>query len=224
MLLLDLGAGHSLAPTLPRVFPPPFRMAELSAAEPPAAPPSPLSPATADALWKILQRHDHYVQTTHERAPLLMGFNTFVVGGVILQWKTILAQYDAVPAVALLAGVLLAVIALSAVVSLWFVFKTVYPYGTRGPGASGRSASSARSVIFFEDMRRFATPTEYLAAVDALGADGLAHDLAVQTRGLGIAASEKVEGLRLAAWPVARVQLPALALLVVLRLGLTLRR
>ena len=42
-----------------------------------------------DFLWKVIGRIDSYMISTHNKAALLLAFNTFVIGGIILKWSDI---------------------------------------------------------------------------------------------------------------------------------------
>jgi hypothetical protein len=172
---------------------------------------------TPDGLWKILQRLDGYVNTTNARAPLVMTFNTFVVGGTVLQWRTIVQEFTEASWAVTVASILLVVIGGAALVSLALVFRIIAP-----SHAGGSGSATPQSLIFFEEIARHASADAYATRVSGVTEAALMADLARQAMGVATSLREKYQILRRATRIILRIQIPAVATLLVLKLVVVL--
>ena len=54
-----------------------------------------LTSAQVNDTWmKLIGRYDFYNGSVNTKAALLVAFNTFVAGGIVLKWKDILDQVE----------------------------------------------------------------------------------------------------------------------------------
>jgi hypothetical protein len=166
-----------------------------------------------DALWKAISRFDLYVTSVNAKAALVATFNTFVITAIVLRWEEILMQFGPhLPAIRI-AGLLLAVASIAAVVSLWFTFRALGPF-LESHKAPGRY----HSAFFFEHVAEHAHGADYRVAFEALNRDSLLADLCHQAHALACGASAKFKDMRRALRCIAFVQLPAMGALIALKL------
>ncbi len=93
-----------------------------------AAAPARLTAAQANDAWmKLIGRYDFYNGSVNTKAALLVAFNTFVGGGIVLKWKDIHDAFGTEKVAFILASLFLLVLAAS-LVSLWFTFRSVNPF------------------------------------------------------------------------------------------------
>jgi hypothetical protein len=162
-------------------------------------------------------RFDAYITSVNAKAALVATFNTFLLTAVVLKWEDIMKEYAPHMASIRIAGFLLAAAALAAIVSLWFTFRALGPF-LRSPKAPGRY----HSALFFEHVSEHASSDDYLTVMTEMSATELISDLSHQAHALAVGASSKFRDLRRALRSVAFVELPSLALLIVMKLGLLL--
>jgi hypothetical protein len=176
---------------------------------------------TTDLLLRILQRFDYYVGTTSSRAPIIMTFNTFVITGIVVKWHDMLSQFGRHGLVVVLAGVLLALVAFASLVSLRFIFLVIRPFQpARPPDVSARGARG-ESLFFFDDVSRVGSVDALRARADRYDEAELRADLISQLRDVAASVTDKYRYLHIATAAILYVQIPAIALLLVLQLAIT---
>jgi hypothetical protein len=159
-----------------------------------------------DSLWHIIKRFDHLIETTNTKAALIIAFNTFILGGIVLKWGELLPQN---PLWLIIAGsIILAAAAGACVVSLFFTFRAIAPY---------LRSHNYRSNVFFKDIKEHGEPEEYHKEMTGLTTDHLTRDLSFQVHIIAGGMSKKFKCLEDAVHAILYAQLPALLLFVVVR-------
>lgn len=186
-----------------------------------ALPPVATKPAvglTPDTIFRIMQRFDGYVGTTHARAPLVLTFNTFSVSAILIKWEELMQAFNGNVVAARVASILLVIIALAALVSLAYVFRVVTPYVSPRSKRLARMEPGRRpSLFYFEDVADLSVP-ELLKAMEERDDSIVRADLAEQAHALALSVREKFKNLNGATRTILLVQLPAIAALVLLKL------
>jgi hypothetical protein len=159
-----------------------------------------------DSLWHIIRRFDHMIDTANTKAALIIAFNTFILGGIVLKWGELLPRN---PLWLKISGsFILAAAAGACVVSLFFTFRAIAPY---------LKSHNYRSNVFFKDIRKHQEPEEYHNEMKGLTLDHLTRDLSFQVHVISGGMSNKFDCLKNAVHAVFYAQLPALLLYVVVR-------
>jgi len=167
-----------------------------------------------DIAWKILGRFDFYIGSTNAKAALLIAFNTFVTGTIVLKGQDVSALFGRYRMAYSLAVLALFVGALASVASMWLTFKVIRPYLD-----SARSPTQYHSVLFFNHVAEHANLDEYRSAVQGLDEDALTKDLTAQAHALAVGLRSKFATMRQAVNIILYVQLPAIGLVILLLFG-----
>lgn len=166
-----------------------------------------------DFAWKTMGRIDTYVGTTNAKAALILGFDTFLLGGLLLKAADILTPLKAAPKAHLWALSLIAAIGVLSVISLWITFSVVQPFLT-----SGKRPGQYHSRVFFGDIAEVADGNSFLTQVSTADTDAMLDDLARQTHIVANIAMSKFERLRWAARVAVFAQIPVMLALLLLAL------
>jgi hypothetical protein len=167
---------------------------------------------TTDFLWKVIGRYDLYANSINSKAALLMAFNTFVVGAVVLSVDALLAQYRANPWAHGIAAFLFSLTALASLFALLKALQAVSPY-LRSP----RKPMMYHSLLFFGDVAQHQNAQDYLAQLEKVQKSMLRTDLAAQAHALATGLECKFGYLTASVQSLLWVFLPSLALLFVLK-------
>jgi hypothetical protein len=158
-------------------------------------------------LWKIIDRFDHLIETTNTKAALIIAFNTFVFGGIVLKWEDLLPS---TPLFLVIIGIIsLAAAAFSSGISLWFTLHAIRPF---------LESHNYHSNIFFRDIAEYKKPEGYLEKVKEMSPDFLTKDLVYQIHILSQGMSKKFNCLKKASQAIFYAQIPALALFMVVKI------
>jgi hypothetical protein len=168
---------------------------------------------TADFLWKVIQRYDYYIGTTNAKAALIVAFDTFVFGGIVLKWQDLLPFFGAHYKAAILASCLLFIAALASLVSLWTIFLVISPF-LKSP----RSPTKYHSAVFFGHVSEHKSADDYLGCVRDLDEETLSRDLCAQAHVLSQGLRDKFHSTKISVRAILFGQLPALVLMVLVKL------
>jgi Family of unknown function (DUF5706) len=169
--------------------------------------------STIEFLWKTIQRYDYYIGSTNTKATTIVAFNTFVFGTIILKWPDLLPMFAAHPKAVVLAGSLLSVAAVAAVLSTWSAFRVINPF-LRSP----KKPFKYHSLVYFDHVAEHEIPEDYLARIKLLDLETLQSDLGHQAHVLAQGTAAKFAMLKFSIGVILTMQLPALALLVLVKL------
>jgi len=171
------------------------------------------STAKIDYLWKTLGRMDTYIGTTNTKAALLVAFDTFLLGGLLVKSADILMPLKTAPTAHTWAIWLIAGTGALAVFSLWATLSVVQPFLT-----SSKRAGDYHSRVFFGDVAEVKDAPAYLTQVRNADADAMLDDLAQQVHVVATIAQKKFKRLQLVARVAVFGQVPVLLVLLLLAL------
>lgn len=123
-------------------------------------------------MWDTLKRYDGYISTVNFRCGLIASFSAAVFGGVLLKADTILKP--GTESSYLLAG-LLAFLALLALMSIYWVIKTIWPDLSTNVGGVNKP-----SLFFFGSVAKEFDALTYASSVADRSIDEFEKDLAIQ--------------------------------------------
>lgn len=169
-----------------------------------------------DFLWKTIGRIDTYIGTTNAKAALIVAFDTFLLGGLLLKAGDILAPLKAVAWAHTTFVWLIAVIGVASVVSLWFTLSVVQPFLT-----SNKRPGQYHSRVFFGDIAEVKDAASFVSQVREAGPDEMHDDLAQQVHVVAGIACTKFKRLRWVTRVAVFAQIPALLALLLLALFAT---
>lgn len=169
-----------------------------------------------DFLWKTLGRIDTYIGTTNVKAALIVAFDTFLLGGLLLKAPDILTPLKAAPVAHTWALWFIATIGVASVASLWITLSVVQPFLT-----SNKRPGEYHSRIFFGDISEVKDAGAFLTQVRDSGADEMLDDLAQQVHIVATIACTKFTRLRWVTRVAVFAQIPVLLALLLLALFAT---
>lgn len=128
-----------------------------------------------EACWKIISRYDFYYGSVNTKAAVLIAFNTFVAGSLVLKWQDIQKLFEGShKAFFLLACVALLFSVAASLMSLWHTFQSVNPF-LHSPS----DLKKYHSLIFFNDVVKF-NKEDYFAELQKLKDVDLNRDIVFQ--------------------------------------------
>lgn len=168
---------------------------------------------STDFVWKVISRFDHYINTTNTKATVIVAFNTFVFSAIVLKWSDLLQTFGQKVFVAILVSLLLFIAAISSLVSLAAVFQVINPF-LKSP----KNPTKYHSKMFFGHIAEFETPEDYHQCVRKLDNEELLRDCCMQAHVLARGLNDKFRKMKIAIGAILFVQLPALGLLILVKI------
>jgi hypothetical protein len=169
-------------------------------------------------LWDVLRRFDHYVASTNAKGALLVAYNSFVAGALVLKWEDVATVViGSSQALKGLVIVLIIIVALATLIALSTVFGALVPYL-----ASPKRVGKYHSHIYFEHVAERGDANDYLEAFSSATEQELMYDLGTQVHAVAQGLRRKFRLLRATVLVMFWGQLLPMALLLVVRVGVTL--
>ncbi|UUW72353.1 Pycsar system effector family protein [Pseudomonas oryzihabitans] len=134
-------------------------------------------------MWDCLKRFDGYISAVNVRCGLIASFSVAVFGGVLLKADQLMHGGGTVE---LLITLFLAATALAALLSIYFVVKTIWP--DLRTNVQGKNKPS---IFFFGSIADNFTPDTYADALSGISADEFQRDLAIQVHEVATVTKEK---------------------------------
>lgn len=125
-------------------------------------------------LLDIIKRYDTYIVSTNAKASLIIAFNSLVLGTALLKFVDIIGFYST-PNLKAFVGFILLVITASTLLSLFFVFKVVYPFF----GNTSDNKLQKSSLLYFGTVSNMSAD-EYMAEISKVSLDQIIEDLSAQ--------------------------------------------
>ncbi len=169
-----------------------------------------------DFLWKTIGRIDTYIGTTNAKAALIVAFDTFLLGGLLLKASDILTPLQPTPWAHTAALWLIATVGVASVASLWITLSVVQPFLT-----SNKRPGQYHSRIFFGDIAEVADASAFLTQAKEASPDEMFDDLAQQLHVVSTIACKKFKRLQWVTRVAVFVQIPMLLILLLLALFIT---
>lgn len=160
-----------------------------------------------DFFLKIINRYDTYITSTNAKASLIIAWNGVVIGAILLKYQEIISQFSCASKGSTLAGILMVICGILALVSNGLIFGVVFPFLTASRDGRG-------SLIYFGSVAKI-DPQEYASTIRAASSDDLIEDLAHQSATLAVGLEKKMRRLQKSIWAI-YAELVSIALLVIL--------
>ncbi len=126
-------------------------------------------------LWKVISRYDQYYSETNSKAAVLLAFNTFILGTIIIKFDEIWKVFDDYCLTIFIANICLLIILLATIISTWKVIKGIYPFLD-----SPQHPEDYNSNIFFGHVNNYKNEIDYKNKLDNFSLENLNQDLAFQ--------------------------------------------
>lgn len=165
-----------------------------------------------DLLWEVVKRYDFYIETTNTRATILVVFDTFVLGTVVLNWKGILSNYDTYYIGKYLVIISLSTIAIASLVTLWKAFNVINSF--LSPAVVAKEYHSKLSFFQISD---YAEPENYFKDFQSLTQEELSRDLVKQAYSLSQGLEIKFKDMKTAIYSITWGQLFPLSIIIVVK-------
>lgn len=169
--------------------------------------------SSADFLWKVINRFDHYINTTNTKATVIVAFDTFIFSAIVLKWYDLLQTFGSQTVAAILVSFLLLMAAISSLVSLAAVFQVINPF-LKSP----KNPAKYHSKIFFGHIAEFENPEDYHQCVKEATDEELLKDCCMQAHVLAKGLNDKFRKMKIAIGAILFVQLPALGLMILVKI------
>ena len=167
-----------------------------------------------ECLWKTIARLDNYVSWTNNKATIILAFNTFILGGIILKWSTLIEMYGGNKTLESLTYFLLSIGALSSIFSIYKLFEVINPYLF-----SHSVPEKYHSKIFFDHISQFNSKEEYSAIINDLSYEKQLEDLCYQVHSISLGLDSKYKKLKTAIDTILYLLLPTLSIILFLKIG-----
>ena len=141
-------------------------------------------------LLDVIKRYDTYIVSTNAKASLIIAFNSLILGAVLLKFSDIVGFYASAN-VKSFVGFLLVAITASTLVSLFLVFRVVYPYF----GGIADEKRQQTSLIYFGSVASM-SDQEYLESISKISLEQLIADLSAQATILATGLKDKMLKMR----------------------------
>ena len=138
-------------------------------------------------LWKIIGRYDSYYSSTNTKGNVLVAFNSFLIGILILKWSEISPSCGN-EKIEITLKITMIIISTLGLISLFFTLNAVFPYlKSANNNLSNPQSPRCPSRIFFKDVASWngadekKTHLSYLEYVKKSNKEEILLDLAEQT-------------------------------------------
>jgi hypothetical protein len=123
----------------------------------------------------IIQRFDNYINGANTKGNFLLAFNTFICGGIIANYKNIMALIE-LPVNNYLINYCLVALFTASIITTVLIIRAVYPFLSSG----NSSKNKYHSHIFFNSVAEFGSGDEYYASFTKMTDKAVEEDLAKQ--------------------------------------------
>ena len=166
-----------------------------------------------DFQWKALARLDSLLVAANTKAAVLLTFETFVVGTMVLKASDVLEGYEGFTVAHNIASLVLIGAAIAAVVAAFRLVMVIAPFLD-----SADRPGDYNSTLFFQHVARFQSAYDYHEWLqETLVGDEKAQekDLALQTHALATGLTRKFNNMDAAVNVILWWQLPMLSVLLI---------
>lgn len=145
---------------------------------------------TVDLLFKVINRFDFYTNSTNAKTSLIIAWNSFVFGAVLLKYDDILNLFPLTGCPHYAAISLATLIGICSIISIIFAFLVISPF--LKPNSTNMSHSS---LFFFGSVSRMSVP-EYSAGISDASFKTIISDLTDQAVTIANGLSNKMTKLQ----------------------------
>ena len=141
-------------------------------------------------LLDIIKRYDTYIVSTNAKASLIIAFNSLVLGAVLLKFGDIIGFYST-PNTKMFVGFILLIITASTLLSLFFMFRVIYPFF----GTTSDNKKQEFSLVYFGAVSNM-NADEYLEKISNISLAQIIEDLSTQATILAGGLQDKMLKMR----------------------------
>ena len=163
-----------------------------------------------ELLWELIRRNDSYIESTNTRATILVTFDTFVFGAIILNWREILSTYSTYNIAEYFVIILLSITAIASLATLWKAFNVINPF----PYLSNESIDYQSKFLLIAQPRE---PESYLDYFQELSEGELSKSLAREAHSMSQALKTKFGDMKAAIYLIIWGQLTPLGMMVIIK-------
>lgn len=168
------------------------------------------STESLELLWDLIRRNDSYIESTNTRATILVTFDTFVLGAIILNWRDILSTYSTHNVAEYSVIILLSITAIASLATLWKAFNVINPF----PHLPNESVDyQSKFLLIAQPME----PENYLDHFQNLTEKELSQDLAKEVHSMSQALKDKFGNMKTAIHLIIWGQLAPLGVMVIIK-------
>lgn len=146
-----------------------------------------------DLLWKTIGRYDAFYSNVNNKGALILAFDAFVLGSLVLKFSDILNIYKELGPVKWLAALAITIIFLSTLLSIFYTFLAINPFLK-----SSKYPNPYRSILFFNHVAEHETEAAYMEEVEKLETEKFMADLVYQTHSLATGLKGKFSKIKVA--------------------------
>ena len=140
-----------------------------------------------DLLFKVINRFDFYTNSTNAKTSLIIAWNSFVFGAVLLKYDDILNLFPLTGCPHYAAVFFTTLIGICSIISIIFAFLVIFPFL--------KSNSTNTSLFFFGSVSRMSVP-DYFAKISDASFETVISDLTDQTVTMASGLSNKMTKLQ----------------------------
>jgi hypothetical protein len=141
-------------------------------------------------IFDVIKRYDSFTISTNFKASVVIAFNTLIVGSVLIKSMDIVRASN-IALVKGLVSLLLFFLSMSSLVSLFFVFRVIYPFFK----AQSIKDEQQISLIYFQSVSRL-TSQDYFRRLENSTYAALIKDLSEQATILASGLNKKMLDMR----------------------------
>lgn len=136
----------------------------------------PIMGKKSDNLKYILTRYDNYINASNVKGTFIVSLNTFIVGCIIINRKTLIDIFLNNESLKTSINVLIYLVCILALVIIGLTIVALFPYLKSG----NSSKDSYHSHIYYGSVKGFQSADDYIKSFEKLDDDSFKRDLANQ--------------------------------------------
>jgi hypothetical protein len=141
-------------------------------------------------LNKSLGRYDFYINTTNAKCSIVLAFNSFIIGALLLKFDEILKIYCQNLYFKGIATFMLCMIGVVSSISIIFAFRVINPFLQ-----SGTEGGKSESIIYFGSVSKMSL-SRYVEEINSKTDNEIIEDLVVQVKTLADGLTQKMSDMR----------------------------
>jgi hypothetical protein len=141
-------------------------------------------------ILDVIRRYDGFTISTNFKASVIIAFNTLIVGSILIKFIDIVHASN-IAWVKSIVSLLLFFLSMSSLISLFFVFRVIYPFFK----AQSIKDEQQISLIYFQSVSQL-TSQDYFNRLENSSYEDLIKDLAEQATILASGLNKKMIDMR----------------------------
>jgi len=166
-----------------------------------------------NTLWDLLIRIDSYVNTTNYKSAVVLAFNTFILSGIIIQYKELINQVADIYSLRIIAAIVVISIVFISLISIIFVLLVIKPFLESYP------TNTKKSLFYFNDIQKRGSSQDYIKSISKRSKKSLGVDVSEQiysiSKGLNKKYKRMIIAINLVIWGSLPLSMLYLILIVI---------